>query len=117
MKRIIAKEIKNQVLSKLEEDSLHLSRMQGLWKREQRNGFQGSLKNSIVATFLGKAKTLVPKIRVEVRKEVLGKTDKGGEKEVTRLSGGRESRGGQKKMTAERAREEKLTTKGIFDAD
>lgn len=118
LKKLIAKDIKERALKEMESDKNYMTRMEQLWKREQRNGFNGSLKNSFITTFLGKAKTLIPKLRVEARKEALGKEDVKEEKERTRLSGGKEVRGdGKGKMNPERVKREGLTTRGILDAD
>jgi hypothetical protein len=121
LKNMVAKNIKEKVLAELEKDSNYMKRMQDLWKREQRNGFSGTLKNSLVTTFLAKAKAVTPKIRIDTRKEVLGKENNGNreDKDTPRITGGRESRGGGKKpMTVQRMKEEKITTtKGIFDAE
>lgn len=73
------------------------------------------MKNSFITTFLAKSKTLIPKIRIEVRKDALGKEDNTTEREPTRLSGGKRSDVNGKKMTPQRAKEEKLTTRAVFD--
>jgi hypothetical protein len=92
-----------------------MNRINQLWKREQRNGFSGTLKSSIVTAFLGKTKTLVPKARAEARKEALGKEDitNNSDKDVKRPSAGRESRGG-KTFKAEEFKN--TTSRAIFDA-
>lgn len=120
--KIIAKDIKERILSEMDKDAAYLGRMQGLWKREQRSGFNGTLKSSLTTAFIAKAKTLVPKYRSEVRREVLGKEGMNGSngndnKEPNRLTGNRSSSGsGKGKMTPERQRAEKLTTRQVFDA-
>ena len=114
LKRIISKDIKERVLAEMEKDTAYLSRMQQLWKREQRTGFSGTLRESFMTNFMAKAKTLIPKIRSEARKEVLGKNgvkEKG--KDPTRIHG-KESKTGSKAMTPERQRTEKLTTRQVF---
>jgi len=115
--RILSKDIRGRVLEELEKDSAYMGRMQALWKREQRNGFSGTLKSSLSTLFLAKAKTVLPKIRMEVRREALGKEIKEDkeEKETTRLSGGKESGGKGKQMTPLRAKEERLSTRQILD--
>jgi hypothetical protein len=120
LRKIIAKEVRGKILEQMDKDSLYLGRMNANWKKEQRNGFSGAHKNAFLALFLAKAKTLVPKVRSEVRKETLGKSDGKDEKdkrEPTRVSGGGESRGGSKggKMTIERAKKENLSTRQVFD--
>lgn len=115
LKKILAKTVRDSVLQEMNKDENYIRRMNGLWSREKRNGFSGTLKNSFVTTFLGKAKTLVPKLRSEARREALGKEDSNNNnREPTRLTGGREARGG-KIMTPERAKKEGLTTRQIFD--
>ena len=119
LRKIIAKEVRTRILDEMEKDSLYLGRMNTIWKKEERNGFSGSNKSSFLTIFLGKAKTLVPRIRAEIRKETLGKDAGKGDsdkRESTRISGGRESSkssGG--KMTIERAKKENLTTRQVFD--
>jgi hypothetical protein len=119
--KIITKDIKERVLSDMDKDQAYLGRMASLWKREQRAGFNGSLKNSLQTAFIAKAKTLVPKYRSEVRREVLGKEKINGnneeKREPNRLTGDRDSKSsGKGKMTPERQRTEKLTTRQVFDA-
>lgn len=120
--KIIVKDIKERVLGDMDKDQAYLGRMAGLWKREQRAGFNGSLKGSLATTFIAKAKTLVPKYRSEVRREVLGKEPVNGHgssggSDPNRLTGNRDSKNtGKGKMTPERQRAEKLTTRGVFDA-
>jgi len=120
--KIITKDIKERVLSDMDKDQAYLGRMAGLWKREQRAGFNGSLKGSLHTAFIAKAKTLVPKYRSEVRREVLGKESINGDsssssREPNRITGNRtSSNSGKGKMTPERQRAEKLTTRGVFDA-
>lgn len=112
--RLITNEVKSKVLAEMEKDSAYMARMQSLWKREQRTGFSGQLKSSFLTVFMAKAKTIIPKIRGEVRKEALGKSGNSG-KEGTRITGGKQS-GTKGKITTEKAREQKLTTRQIFDA-
>jgi hypothetical protein len=121
--KIIAKDIRERVLSDMDKDKTYLGRMQSLWAREKRAGFNGQLKSSFNTTFLAKAKALVPKYRSEVRREVLGKELNGGkingdkEREPNRLTGDRSSHSSSKgKMTVERAKKENLSTRQIFDA-
>jgi hypothetical protein len=118
--KIIAKDIRERVLSEMEKDKTYMGRMQGLWQREKRTGFNGQLKSSFNTTFLAKAKALVPKYRSEVRREVLGKELKdsngNGNKEPSRLTGDRaSSSNGKGKMNPERAKKEGLSTRQIFE--
>jgi hypothetical protein len=114
LKRILAKQIRDAVRDKMQTDKNHLARMNSLWHREDRNGFSGTLKQSLLTTFMAKAKSLVPKERALARKEALGKEDKE-EKEPSRLTGGRQVRGtGKSAMTPERAKAEGLSTVEIL---
>jgi len=120
LRKIISKEVRGKILEQMDQDSLYLGRMNANWKKEQRNGFSGAHKSAFLALFLAKAKTLIPKVRAEVRKETLGKSDGKEEKDKkdpTRISGGGEHKGGSKggKMTVERAKKENLTTRQVFD--
>lgn len=115
LKRVLMSDIKAKVLSEMDKDTAHLNRMNQLWKRESRTGYSGTLKGSFETTFMAKAKTLIPKIRAEARKEVLGKSDGARDKkDPTRLTGGKDSKSSGKGMTLERARAEKLTTRQVF---
>lgn len=117
LKKMIAKQIKEEIYDAMDKDTNYMSRINGLWKKEQRNGFQGTYKTNFTTTFMSKARTLIPKLRAEARKEALGKEDNS-KKEPTRFSAGKAGTNHSgKKMSPERAKTEKLTTKQIFDAD
>ena len=119
LRKIIAKEVRSKILEEMDKDALYLGRMNATWKKEQRNGFSGANKNAFLTLFLAKARTLIPKVRAEVRKETLGKSDgkESDKKEPNRISGGNEHKGGSKgsKMTMERVKKENLTTRQVFD--
>jgi len=70
LKKLLIKEIKTELYSRLNADKAHMGRMQALWAREQKEGFKGSYKDSLKSTFLSRAKTLIPVIRKEKRTEV-----------------------------------------------
>lgn len=115
LKKLIAREARDRILKDMDSDSNFLNRMNGLWQRERRNGFNGSLKNSFVTVFLGKAKTLVAKHRAEARKEALGKEDNtegNNRNNPPRLTGDRASSGG-KKFNKEDAKGK--STRDIFN--
>jgi len=70
LKKLLIKDIKTELYSRLNADKAHMGRMQALWLREQKEGFKGSYKDSLKSTFLSRAKTLIPAIRKEKRTEV-----------------------------------------------
>lgn len=118
LKKMLVKQIRDEVLGKMDEDKNYLGRMDSLWKREQRNGFSGTLKSSFTTTFLGKAKTIIPAVRSTLRKQVLGKEESNEEnKEGTRLDSGSRSSGG--KIAIDKLKEagKKSGARGVFDAD
>ena len=116
--KLIHNEVKQKVLAEMDKDANYLGRINGLWKREQRSGFAGTLKESFRTVFMAKAKTLIPKIRSEVRREAMGKEPANGSnsREASRLTGGKATNSSGKKVTAEIAKEKGLTTRQIFDA-
>jgi hypothetical protein len=118
LKRLLATDIRTKVLQEMDKDEAYLSRMQSLWRREQRLGFPGQLKTSFQTTFIAKAKSLIPKIRSEARKEALGKADNNSnnKQEPTRFSGGKITNKSGKGLTKEYVKEKGLTAKQIFDA-
>lgn len=116
LKKMLIRQIKDDVLADMDKDKAYIGRMDNLWKREARNGFSGTLKSSFTTTFMGKAKALIPKYRSAARKEALGKEDKGGksEEEGTRIEGGSRYSG----SSSAKIQEAKKSgnTKSIFDA-
>lgn len=113
LKKMLTKQIKDEVLSEMDKDSNYLRRMTNLWDREQRNGFSGTLKSSFTTTFMGKAKTLIPKLRTQMRKEVLGKQDKE-ELESNRIEAGIKGSGKDSNKIKEAAKSG--SSRAVFDA-
>lgn len=114
LKKLITKDVKDRILEEMDKDAAYDGRMKSLWKREERNGFSGTLKTSFLTNFMGKARTLIPKLRAQARKEALGKEDTK-EDDIKRIGGGREHKGGSGKMSPAIAKEKGLTTRQIFD--
>jgi hypothetical protein len=105
LKKAVIKEAKERILAEMEKDQNYLTRINSLWQREQRNGFNGSLKPSFQTTFMGKARTILTKMRIEARKEILGKEDKGSkQREPNRPGSGREASRGSKPITKDEAK-------------
>lgn len=112
--RLIAKDIKQQILDEMGKDGGYMNRMNAIWKKEARNGFSGTNKETFKATFLAKAKAMLPKIRAKVRKDTLGAEDVVKE-EVKRPEPGRHTAGGGS-SSAKIKEAAKTSTKAIFDA-
>lgn len=115
--KLIAKDIKQQIIDEMQKDGGYINRMNAIWKKEGRNGFSGTNKDTFKATFLAKAKALLPKIRAKVRKETLGAEEPVKEKkdEINRPEAGKHSAGGG--TTSQKIKEAaKSSTKAIFDA-
>lgn len=72
LKAKIIKNIKDDIREAMQKDTIHMTKMNGYWDREKRNGFSGSLKESIKTTFLSRARMLAPEIRKRVRADYLG---------------------------------------------
>lgn len=113
-KSMAVKAVKDLVGEEMEKDKAHLERMNRLWQREQRNGFSGTLKSSFTTTFLSKAKTLIPKYRTEVRKDLgLKVSENKIEKEPGRPEAGRRSNS-DTKLSADKTKG--MTAKEIFNS-
>lgn len=124
-KKIIA-EIKEEIREALQNDRGHGAKMDSLWARERRNGYSGTLKNSLKTTFLSRAKVLMPEIRKRVRTEYLGTVKDKDKKEKDLLSsrdknpdpsGRQSSRRGKGIPSAKEAKEKGMTARQILDMD
>ena len=69
LKRLLIKDIAQELDSVIVKDKAHLDRVNRLWKAEENAGFSGTNKDSIVMAYLSRAKALIPKIRSAKRKE------------------------------------------------
>lgn len=115
IKKLIAKDIRAQILDAMNKDGGYMNRMNAIWKKESRNNFSGTSLETFKATFLAKAKAILPGIRAKVRKETLG-TEKPVEKEeeINRPDAGRHSSG--KADSSKIKAAAKTSTRAIFDA-
>lgn len=114
IRKLIIKEIRDKIDRSMGADESHVSRMNALWKKEQRNGFSGANKDSIITTALSRAKSLVPKIAAEVKAEngiSSKKENKEDDKEKldTGAQGGKNS-----KLSMKEIREKGLDTKAVL---
>lgn len=116
LKKLIAKDVKERILDAMDKDPNYMTRINGLWGREKRNGFSGTLKQSFVTTFMGKAKTLVTKYRAEARREALGKDDVTPDPNKRRATPDRSSSGKGPSVTVKDVKEKNLSTRAIFDS-
>ena len=69
LKRLLIKDIAQELDNTIVKDKAHLDRVNRLWKAEERAGFNGTNKDSIIMAYLSRAKALIPKIRSTKRKE------------------------------------------------
>ena len=69
LKRLLIRDIAQELDNTIVKDKAHLDRVNRLWKAEERAGFNGASKDSIVMAYLSRAKALIPKIRAAKRKE------------------------------------------------
>lgn len=81
LKKLLVEKIFNEVTGKVASDQAHVGRMNELWKREAKAGYNGGLKDSIKTTYLSRARAIMPAIRARVRAEGVGQ-QKAGDKEV-----------------------------------
>ena len=104
LKRLLIRDIAQELDSVIVKDKAHLDRVNRLWKAEQSAGYNGTNKDSIVTAYLSRAKVLIPKIRSAKRKEYFDdqvadddNTRKVAKTRKKNLPSGSESRPGSKK--------------------
>lgn len=121
LKKRMIKDIISEIDSSIIEDETHMRRMSLLWKREQKSGFSGKLKDSIVTAYLSRAIAIMPKIRQQVRADVLGTTKEVDGKTKERIDNRKEhiNTNNQTKtktgvITVKEAREKGLSDRDIF---
>lgn len=122
VKKLIVKQIRDEVMQQVAADKSHLSRMDAFWNREKRLGYSGTLKDSIKNAYLSRARSIIPSVRAKVRKEVLG-TQKVSDTKLkdklqsrtNRLPAGPGS-GGKKVVTVAEARKGRMSDKDIINA-
>lgn len=122
LKAKILADIKKEVREAMGNDSAHMTKMNSLWAREGRNGYSGTLKDSIKTTFLSRAKVLIPEIRKRVRSEYLGTTKDSDKKLKARADGrdknlnpGTQSANKTKVPTAKEAKEKGMSAMDILN--
>lgn len=123
LKAKILADIKREVREAMGRDKAHMTKMDSLWARERRNGFEGTLKDSIKTTFLSRAKVLIPEIRKRVRSEYLGVTKDNDKKLKARAEGrdknlnpGTQTSSKTKVPTAKEAKAKGLSAMDILNA-
>jgi hypothetical protein len=79
-KRMLIKEIKEEVGRVLQSDANHIKIMDSHWLRSKRKGFNAASKDTIVSAYLSRAKSVVGPIRDKARNEFLGVRKKTSEK-------------------------------------
>lgn len=65
--------ILQEIGNRLEKDSTHMSRINGLWKQAARSGFSEESKDRIISAYLSRAKVILPEVRKEIRALAKGK--------------------------------------------
>jgi len=79
---MLVEEIIKKIDSKLAQDQGHKTVMGARWRRARTNGYTDDDKSKLLATYLARAKSLIPTVREQVRSAALGKAEKSAE--VTR---------------------------------
>lgn len=125
LKKILLDKIFDEVTDKVSKDVDHVKRMNDLWARERRNGFNGQLKDSLKTTYLSRAKALIPAIRQRIRAEAVEtqkSNDKDKAKKVTdnnrdrRPDAGRQAGSGKKTITAKEANQKRMSDLDILNS-
>lgn len=124
LKKLLIERINTEVRKALESDSQHNERMGLLWEKERRAGFKGANKDSITIAFLSRAKALIPKIRADIRKDVLADqkdSDTSLDKKVQanktkNIPVGNASKNGSKVIPIKEARDKKMSDMDIIMA-
>src|SRR6185503_16390587 len=103
VKELIAEKVAKEISKTLSNDSIHVSRINSLWKKANNDNFSNSWKSKIVSAYLEAASEIMPRIRAKVRANVLGirerssdKTSENSEKRVepkSTVGGGGQSSG------------------------
>lgn len=100
MRNQLADEVVKRIKKQLESDTAHGAVMGARWKRAKSTGYNNDEKSKIVATFLARAKSLIPNTSERVRSLALGKHVENSEKRTRQLApvkrelnGGRPSSG------------------------
>ena len=123
LRKKLVEEVAEKVREAMNADKAHTSRMNSYWAREQRNGFSGTMKDSMITAFLSRAKILIPKIRAEVRKNALGSQKKKDEENSERIQNRKDKitpgGGGGKKgkdVSITEAREKGMSMRELLDS-
>jgi len=76
LRKMGAKEVIKDLMSKLQSDQSHMTVMASRWKRARSNGFTSDDESKIVSTYLARAKSLIPSIASKKSSEMLGSKTK-----------------------------------------
>jgi hypothetical protein len=80
--QLIVKEILNEVGSTLEADRTHMDTINSMWRHAHKAGFAGNWKDRILATYMSRARAIMPAIRARVRNQALNdQRDRNGQRE------------------------------------
>lgn len=72
MKRLIVREVAEEISKVLGANSTHKSKMNSLWKKAGDGNFQSNWKSKILSAYLEAAEEVMPRIRSKIRAEALG---------------------------------------------
>lgn len=79
-KRVFLEDCFKEIRKVLNEDKAHSGRMSVLWKKEESDGYKGRNADSIKKAVLSRAASVIPSIRLKVKKEMGKLTQKPGQK-------------------------------------
>jgi hypothetical protein len=69
----LVEKIKKEVMGQIDQDQLHLRRMNSLWKRAQSEGYNRESLSRIVSAYLERARPIIPTVRNKFRSIAIGK--------------------------------------------
>jgi len=72
MKALVVEKVSKEISKTLSNDSVHGSRMNGLWRKAGDDNFSSKHKSKIISAYLEAAEEILPRVRSKVRAEVLG---------------------------------------------
>lgn len=69
--QLLVKEILNEIGAALEADKTHMDAINSMWKHAHKAGFAGNWKDRILATYMSRARAIMPAIRARIRQQAL----------------------------------------------
>lgn len=94
LKQTITEKILDEVGSRLEKDTRHMSRMTALHNRAAKAGFPKAMTDQIASAYLSAAKLLIPAVRTEIKQKAMsGKSSNNGNNSRRQIPSSGTSRG------------------------